>query len=83
MDGGCKCRARNVQWTIGNGLSATPTGVPQTCHHNFCPSEKGWLPPPFGDPRSIVWAGAWWTLHLRLILHTPDAISVYRGVWNR
>ena len=38
------------------------------------------MAPKLWHPRGIIWMGAWKTLHPRLILHTPGAISEQGGV---
>ena len=49
-----------------------------TCHRNFDPPRREWLPR-FGTPRGIIDMRTWWTLHPRRILHGPGAISVHVG----
>ena len=68
-----------MHWTIADGLGLIPMDGPETCHHTFDLPRRGWLPR-FGTPRGIIWMGTWRTLHTRLILHAPGAISVHGDV---
>ena len=61
------------------GLGFIPKDDSETCHHNFDPPRRGWLPC-FGIPIGIIWIGTWKTLHTRPILHAPGAISVHDSV---
>ena len=63
-------------WVIADDLGFIPKDDPETCHHNFNLSRRGWLPH-FGNPRGIIWIGTWRTLHPRRILHVPVAISIH------
>ena len=36
--------ARATQWTITDGLGVIPKDDLETCHHNFDPPRRGWLP---------------------------------------
>ena len=68
-----------MQWAIAGGLGLIPKDGPETCHHNFDPLRRGWLPL-FGTPRGIFWKGTWRTLHTGRILHAPGVISAHGGV---
>ena len=47
-------------WFFADGLEYIPKDGPETCHRNFYPPRRGWLPS-FGTPRSIIWKGTWRT----------------------
>ena len=64
------------KWAIADGLGFIPKDHPETCHRNFDPTRRRWLPR-FDTPRDIIWMGTWRTLHPRRILHAPGAISVH------
>ena len=47
---------RATQWTIANSLGFFPKDDSETCHHDFEPLCRGWLPL-FNTPRDIIWMG--------------------------
>ena len=51
---------------------------PETCHRNFDPPRRVWVPR-IGTLRGIICMGTWRTLHPRRILHALDAISAHGG----
>ena len=71
----------NVKLEERSGLLPTvwghiPKDCSETCHYNFDPLRRRWLPL-FGTPRGIIWMGTWRILHPRRILHAPGAISLH------
>ena len=63
---------------IADDLGFIPKKVPETCHRNFEPPRREWLPL-FGTPSGIIWMGTWRILHPRRILHAPAVINVHGG----
>ena len=41
------------KWAIGDGLGNITEDDPKTCHHNFDPPRRGWLPH-FGSPTTCT-----------------------------